>query len=497
MIKDADVEALGFYRAERNNLDGRPGELRNFEVHSVRPVRRIGPDRQQRTDLVVEITQSWLPADGSGKFRGGCTLIVDLEQRVILGTPEAGAKMQDVVNNIVATTDGHIDLLLATHEHWDHLSGFIQARDVFAKLQVDKVWLAWTEDPSDELANKLRAEHQALRIALAAASARMRFGAAGDWRIDALLEFFGAAGQGSTGDALKIVKGFSKDVRFCRPEDEPIRVEGTGARLFVLGPPHDEKMIKRFNPSKSHPETYGIAAMAMNVPAPTSYERDLSAPFDPIVQIPLDAARQMSFFQTYYWGEDPDATQEKAADTTEKSDFESGAEADQSWRRIDGEWLDIASQLALQLDSATNNTSLAIAIELGNGEVLLFAADAQVGNWLSWQDLSWKVTDKSITGPDLLRRTVLYKTGHHGSHNATLQEKGLEMMTNLKIALIPVDHEMAVKKRWGNMPLPQLEQRLHEITKGRVLRIDRDVPPALTGSVKQDAAKGLYYEVTL
>jgi hypothetical protein len=82
-IKDTDVEALGFYRSERDNLDGRPGELRNFEVHSVRPVRRIGPDGQQRTDLVVEITQSWLPADGSGKFRGGCTLIVDLEQRAI------------------------------------------------------------------------------------------------------------------------------------------------------------------------------------------------------------------------------------------------------------------------------------------------------------------------------------------------------------------------------------------------------------------------------
>jgi hypothetical protein len=142
---------------------------------------------------------------------------------VILGTSDAQTKMQAVVNNIAAATDAHIDLLLATHEHWDHLSGFIQARDVFAKLQVDKVWLAWTEDPSDELANKLRAEHQALRIALASASARMRFGAAGDSRIDALLEFFGAAGQGTTGDALKIVKGFSKDVRFCRPEDEPIR----------------------------------------------------------------------------------------------------------------------------------------------------------------------------------------------------------------------------------------------------------------------------------
>jgi hypothetical protein len=35
--------------------------------------------------------------------------------------------------------------------------------------------------------------------------------------------------------------------------------------------------------------------------------------------------------------------------------------------------------MALQLDSATNNTSLVIAIELADGAVLIFAADAQWG----------------------------------------------------------------------------------------------------------------------
>jgi hypothetical protein len=82
-VRDADTEALGFYRRERETLGGTPGKLRDFEVHSVRPVRRIGPDGQQRTDLVVEIAQSWFPADGSGKFRGGCTLIIDLKERSI------------------------------------------------------------------------------------------------------------------------------------------------------------------------------------------------------------------------------------------------------------------------------------------------------------------------------------------------------------------------------------------------------------------------------
>jgi hypothetical protein len=82
-LKETDTEALGFYRDGGRVLNGVPGELRPFEVHSVRPVRRIGPDGQQRTDLVVEITQSWLPADGRGKFRGGCTLIIDIEKKAI------------------------------------------------------------------------------------------------------------------------------------------------------------------------------------------------------------------------------------------------------------------------------------------------------------------------------------------------------------------------------------------------------------------------------
>ncbi len=43
---------------------------------------------------------------------------------------------------------------------------------------------------------------------------------------------------------------------------------------------------------------------------------------------------------------------------------------------------------------------------------------------------------------------MLYKVGHHGSHNATLRAKGLELMqSSALIALIPVDHNEAVKKR--------------------------------------------------
>src|SRR5215471_10570388 len=93
---------------------------------------------------------------------------------VIFGTPSAASKMQDVATDIVAATGGDIHLLVATHEHWDHLSGFIQAGDVFQQMRIHNLWLAWTEDPSDELAQKLRAEFQddreALRMAVNRAS---------------------------------------------------------------------------------------------------------------------------------------------------------------------------------------------------------------------------------------------------------------------------------------------------------------------------------------
>src|SRR5262245_18580717 len=69
----------------------------------------------------------------------------------VLGTPDPSTKMAKVLDDVAAVTGGHIDLLVATHEHWDHVSGFVQVRDRFDKLTIGEVWVAWTEDPSDAL----------------------------------------------------------------------------------------------------------------------------------------------------------------------------------------------------------------------------------------------------------------------------------------------------------------------------------------------------------
>jgi hypothetical protein len=134
-----------------------------------------------------------------------------------------------------------------------------------------------------------------------------------------------------------------------------------------------------------------------------------------------------------------------------------------------------------QLDSHSNNTSLALAFELSpSGRVLLFPGDAQVGNWMSWFGREWRVKDGSatrkLTAEDLLARTVLYKVGHHGSHNATLRERGLELMTSRElVAMLPVDRTTAKKMDW-NMPFPTLFRRLQEKTGGRILDLETGVP---------------------
>src|SRR5262245_55312312 len=68
------------------------------------------------------------------------------------GTEDVKERMRRVAESVVETTGGKLDALVVTHEHWDHVSGFLQAEQVFNRLEVKEVWLAWTEDPSDDLA---------------------------------------------------------------------------------------------------------------------------------------------------------------------------------------------------------------------------------------------------------------------------------------------------------------------------------------------------------
>lgn len=409
-----------------------------------------------------------LPRKNASAFR----MLIDCG--VVLGTEDAEAKMTQVAEDIVKQSEGHIDIIVATHQHWDHLSGFIQASDVFAKLTVGEVWVAWTEDPQDDLAKALQRERAEAIASLRMSAAAMTM--AGDEasaaEVDNLLGFFGATRGASTADALHAVMKMGK-VRYCRATDDPVHLKDPDARLYVLGPPHDEKMIRQTVLSSQNPDAFGVTANQLPESIVAALRPgDTGAPFGDLRSIPLTMTRGMDFFRTHYWGPGEDAP---------------------DWRRIDTAWLDGAAALALALDSATNNTSLVLAIELKGGDVLLFAADAQAGNWLSWADLSWKVDGNRVTGPDLLGRATFYKVGHHGSHNATLLANGLALMKNLSIAAIPVDREVARQKGWDRIPFQELVAALQLAARTGVICADRTPEGPLAG-VK---ATELYFDISI
>ena len=169
-----------------------------------------------------------------------------------------------------------------------------------------------------------------------------------------------------------------------------------GLRVYVLGPPENAALVRQSEVSSSRDEIYNIAPRI----AP---DLGLAAALDggePERGCPFDSAHRIS-------------TQQAKAQPFFREQYGFSASARDVWRRIEDDWLDASGDLALKLDNDTNNTSLVLAFESAvAGEVLLFAADAQVGNWLSWSERSWTVpgprgTARTVTGPDVLKRTVL------------------------------------------------------------------------------------------
>jgi beta-lactamase superfamily II metal-dependent hydrolase len=416
----------------------------------------------------------------------GSTLNILIDCGVIVGTPNAKDLMRSLVTKLKADVGNRLDIIVVTHRHADHVSGFLQAKDIFDdnELEVGEVWVSWVEDPRDKLGSQLLATHAKAEQALQASALRLQaLGAESGQEIASLLDFrdgvLGVAGSTTTA-AVEAAKTLSTKpgakLRYCRPIDAPIGFEGTDTRVFVFGPPPDLSLLGKMNPSKADPETYGIAAMRSllrDIGPAIGVDGDSSAstPFAASITLPLNPSTVPLFFrETYY----DDAS---------------------TWQRIDSDWLESASALALAFDQAVNNTSLVLALELGDGDVLLFAADAQVGNWLSWHALKWTLKDKSIvTATDLLKRVIFYKVGHHASHNATLEAKGLELMDNIAYAMISVDQEMAKKKRWGRMPFPELLTALDKHTAGRTVRADKPIPADAQSRV---AGNNDYYELTL
>ena len=417
---------------------------------------------------------------------------------VVSRTPNPRPIMTRVAQDIVRETGGVLDVLVATHQHTDHLSGFKQAEAEFNNnIKMKRLWLAWTEDPRNPLGKKI--QHQlvkklaAVRVAAEKLAELNPKEAAG---INGVLDFFGAA-AGDASSTQAILDALHKrheitEIAYHNPGDSFILPDVPNVRVYVLGPPTDANQLKHVNPRKSQHEAYEIPEIASDLLGlvealgPENGERasELSYPFEKWYRHPASAMKRNKFFKEHY---------------LKKSE---------NWRKIDLDWLQAAETLALALNDFTNNTSLALAFEfIDSGEVLLFPGDAQVGSWLTWSDLNWSVTDpngaaRNVQAADLFPRVVFYKGSHHASYNGTLtgyeQAVGLEDMTHRDlVCVVPVDREMSKKMGWDRtLPWTPLLDRLKEKTRGRLVLTDHaEIPPdpktldALSATEQQRFAK--------
>ncbi|WP_326541756.1 hypothetical protein [Pseudorhodoferax sp.] len=415
---------------------------------------------------------------------------------------------KDIVDDIRAATGGRIDVVVVTHEHQDHVNGFTEAN--FQGIHFGECWFAWTEDPDDDFAERLRKRFgdrlqqlQRARLALAAA------GSDQTKRLDEFLAFeLGGAsgpangvalaatapGQSANKRAMKLVRAQAQDrCRYLVPHTEAQSLpRAPQVRVFPLGPPKDEALLHSLNPvgDERFPErTFAPASVnghfaaalgalpADATPDPQAWEG--LTPFAKHYAVALGEPvlnTDGSNFSALHYGSGPAALRQPA--------HQHEVADDAPWRRIDGDWLRSAEELALAMNKDTNNGSLVLAFELGaGGKVLLFAADAQRGNWISWPRGDWRDGSRTVTARDLLARTVLYKVGHHGSHNATLHGQADAAHPNLDwmgrdthaaefTAMITAVEAWAKDQDGWHHPLPAIKKALLDKARGRVFQTD-------------------------
>lgn len=421
-------------------------------------------------------------------------------------------KAKEIAQHIVAATGGRAHVAVITHEHQDHVNGITETN--FAGLTIDQTWFAWTEDPEDDLANDLRRKFKDKLLGLIAA--RNRLAAAGDVnqvaRLDDFISFeFGgddeetfkpeqmtamlgtAGGNSMNKRSMKLFKDLANDVRYLRPHDEIIGLpSAANTRVFVLGPPKDSDLLKKLDPEGDE-EFHGLAlssASAGNYFAAAARGDSKGGGGPPFANRYVVASSKAlrdrthgAFFRSFYGSED---VAPGYAPMVSCARGEDEAVDNPPWRRIDTEWLYSSEQLALDMNGQTNNSSLVLAFELGKGgKVLLFAADAQRGNWLSWSDGNWKDGRETVTVKDLLSRTVLYKAGHHCSHNATLNGQLSDNYANLSwmaqgeygrefAAMITAVRKWAETQKGWDHPFKAIKDELLKKASGRVFQTDTE-----------------------
>jgi len=301
--------------------------------------------------------------------------------------------MTRVAADIRQECGGSLDMVVASHRHSDHVSGFTQTKkgdgpgDIIRQCKPRVVLQPWTEDPEAqpndrEPTKTLPAEGKYLRAltglsgfsqALLGELSLLRPGLGK--QLTGQLAFIGSTNLPNLSAVTNLMTMGKGRFYLYALSKVDLQAVLPGVKIHVLGPP-TLKQSNRIAQQRSSDEAEFWLRMAALDSGPAGSGR-------PAFRGPRVKTRP--------------------------------AYANWLIPRLQASRGEGLLELVRMLDKQMNNTSLILLFEVGN-QKLLFPGDAQIENWSYVLDLA----RKSQPGlRKLLEGVTFYKVGHHGSRNAT------------------------------------------------------------------------------
>ncbi len=398
----------------------------------------------------------------------------------------SGSYLEHFAENILEASKGEVDLMVITHEHKDHVLMFERCKEIFKKIKIKELWFGWTEKDGDPKVDEWKRKYGEKKKALRLAANELR-GLIDNGTITSML--VGTQGELELSDARmqfsNVLNGFS-ELHMSSEEDDRI-YKGALKGMHVIKNELDVEKVrycKQGDIIKNLNNLPGINFYVLGPPNLYEEVREEKGEGNESFQHNKDLDEQELFSMAVHNGGNDILSEELLPFERKfcKSEGESLGkyatygkynELGKEWRKIDENWLFSAGNLALRMNSLTNNLSLALAIEFEeSGKVMLFPGDAEFGSWESWHRITWSqdgTNGKHLT-EDLLNRTVFYKVAHHLSHNGTAKSLGLDMMKHEDLVAMATLDYGNISKGWkSTMPNRAIVKSLIEKTKGRLI----------------------------
>jgi beta-lactamase superfamily II metal-dependent hydrolase len=303
----------------------------------------------------------------------------------------------ECVQDMAQVTGKNLALVILTHYHADHMSGFATCYDDFTGFNVGAVWITNRLDPKNSDASKFM-----MQLTNVAQQLKMQLGARNDpeaieahHKVENALGVSENGGGGSNAKALKLLQSGFKNkppVYYYQGDDAPtLPAELEGIITAEILSPSPKDSDGEFSATDNKTEQYLAALGDEGVPDTTKIR-----PFD-LKKWPGSASE----YPRHVFGE-----------------FDGNEKMEKTLGEMQP---DALAATADKLDGTLNNQSLVVLFTC-NGKKMLFVGDAQWGNWAYW------LYGKAVSGRDpgitprakeILGSLDFLKLGHHGSTNAT------------------------------------------------------------------------------